>query len=146
MAALNNYVVGLDTSLTGTGLASVDLVTGEWGLALITSEGRKKDKLDARWRRLRAIEVQVAHAVDVLTQIKPVAMVGIEGPSYNSKFGSPWDRGGLWWMCVSAVREMGIPVALIAPNTRAKYATGDGRANKDQVMAAAYAVPDSRDQ
>jgi hypothetical protein len=126
------HTVGIDSSLTATGLAAVNLETGEWGTALIKSSGKKEDKLDDRWLRMVGIRMRIKQALASLGD--EIVLAAIEGPSYNSKFGSPWDRGGLWWMIVDGLRADKIPVALVPPPNRAMYATGNGGSGKVAVF------------
>jgi crossover junction endodeoxyribonuclease RuvC len=60
----------------------------------------------------------------------------IEGPSFGSKYGSPHERGGLWWMVRDVVDGAGIPVAVAPPSSVKLWATGSGGASKDAVKAA----------
>lgn len=125
-------VVGLDLSLTSTGMALV-----EGGrlteVGNIKSSGKKGATYAQSLDRIQEI------AKDVLLFVaRPVHpdLVVIESPSYGSRFGSAHERAGLWWEVFHVVsNKLGIPVATVAPPTRAKYITGDGRAGKDVVLA-----------
>lgn len=126
-------VMGLDLSLTATGLALV--VDGEVVEATrIRTTGKKNDDLAARRARLNGgifqpvMEEAAAFVPD---------LVVIESPSYGSKFGSPHDRSGLWWMVVDCLFDLGAPVGTVSPQGRAKYGTGKGNADKATVYAAA---------
>ncbi|MEW2420486.1 hypothetical protein AB0911_08070 [Streptomyces nigra] len=118
-------VAGLDISLTGTGVATLA------GTTLITSSGHRKDTLIQRRTRLKGI------VNEVLTAVGSVDLAVIEGPSHHSVGGSVWDRGGLWWLIVDALYARDIPVAVMPPTSRAKYATGNGGSRKDAVLDAA---------
>jgi hypothetical protein len=63
--------------------------------------------------------------------------VVIEGPSYGSQYGSVFDRAGLWHGIFGGLDARKIPVAVVAPQTRAKWATGKARADKRDVLKAA---------
>lgn len=134
---MNVFAVGLDTSLTGTGLAAVNLDTGTWAVSLAGLEGHRRDNINTRYVRLSTIRDRIIGALGALDG--RILLAGIEGPSYSSKFGSPWDRAGLWWMVINELRVNEVPVALVVPQGRAKYATGTGTANKAAVLAAARA-------
>ncbi|MDN5726076.1 MAG: hypothetical protein L0G99_09135, partial [Propionibacteriales bacterium] len=41
---------------------------------------------------------------------------------------------GLWWMIVSQLAVLGVPVVEVAPTSLKKYATGKGNAGKDEVI------------
>lgn len=118
-------VAGLDISLTGTGIATLG------GTTLIPSTGRRKDSIVQRRTRLKGIADQVLTAVGI------VDLAVIEGPSHHSVGGSVWDRGGLWWLIVDGLCARDIPVAVMPPMSRAKYATGNGGSRKAAVMEAA---------
>lgn len=118
-------VAGLDISLTGTGVATLG------GTTLITSTGRRKDSILQRRTRLKGIADQILTAVGV------VDLAVVEGPSHHSVGGSVWDRGGLWWIVVDRLCDRDIPVAVMPPMSRAKYATGNGGSRKAAVMEAA---------
>lgn len=118
-------VAGLDISLTGTGVATLG------GTTLITSTGHRKDTIPQRRTRLKRI------ADDIFTALGLVDLVVIEGPSHHSVGGSVWDRGGLWWIVVDRLCANAVPVAVMPPTSRAKYATGSGAARKAAVMEAA---------
>lgn len=81
-----------------------------------------------------ARQTDVAH--DVLAHVEPGGLVVVEAPSHGSRFGNPHERAGLWWRVVQYLVRRGDLVATVAPKTRAKYATGDGNADKRRVLAA----------
>jgi len=118
-------VAGIDISLTGTGVATLG------GTTLITSTGRRKDSILQRRTRLKTIADQI------LTAVGTVDLAVVEGPSHHSVGGSVWDRGGLWWIVVDRLCARDIPVAVMPPMSRAKYATGNGGSRKAAVMEAA---------
>lgn len=127
-------VLGIDSSLTCTGLALLDTDEPEW----ITERVRSgpTSTLEEQARRIRSI----AHAVVEFTRrVDPpfagVDLVVIEGPSFGSRQGAVL-LGGLWWRIVDeVVVALAAPVLVVPPNTRALYATGDGHAGKPTVLA-----------
>lgn len=125
-------VLGLDTSLTSTGLAwAVDgeIVDAE----RIRTTGKKSDDLAARRSRVSGIAQRVAECV---IYGEPDLVV-IEAPSFGSQHGSAHDRSGLWWLIVDMLFEITDgDVAMVSPNGRAKYATGKGSADKQAVFEA----------
>ncbi|MFD5709540.1 hypothetical protein ACFWHW_03945 [Streptomyces pharetrae] len=119
-------VVGLDISLTGTGIATLG------GTTRVPTKGRRRDTILERHARMRHITNRV------LEEVGTVDLACVEGPvGYATPGGSTWDRGGLWWRIVSALLERDIPVAVISPTARAKYATGSGASRKAAVLEAA---------
>jgi crossover junction endodeoxyribonuclease RuvC len=125
-------VVGLDLSLTSTGIAIVDLESVPvWDVRTIESKGKETASLDERRRRLSALREQIT------TCARAATLVVIEQPAYSRTVGSMHDRSGLWWLVVDELASWGIPVAEVGPTKRAKYAAGSGTAGKDTVLLAA---------
>ena len=123
-------VVGIDLSLTSTGLCAIEDGT-ILELHNVKSKGRKGDNLAQRRDRLYVIANEIVDWVEG----DGADLVVIESPSFGSKFGSPHDRSGLWWIVVNALRANECPVAEVAPQSRAKYGAGKGNAKKDVVFA-----------
>lgn len=125
-------VAGIDLSLTATGVACVFDIDGELAIATTTlgAKGRRADDLSTRGTRLRKLRDEIHEAC------QQPALVVIEGPSFGSLGGSTHDRSGLWWLVVEPFLEADVPVAVVPPMTRAKFATGTGKAKKDDVVAA----------
>lgn len=116
-------VVGLDLSLTSTGLAY--RAGDQTGTERIAPRG-----LDGL-SRIRAIAGQVVLACD------GADLVVLEGPAYGSARGKQQghhERAGLWWMVLDALQRRDLEVAIVPPNLRAKYATGKGNASKAAVI------------
>lgn len=126
-------IVGIDVSLTSTGVAVIEDGRPAWA-CVSTSTGRRGDDIPTRRKRITRV------AVDVTRGPRPTLIV-IEGPSYASRGGSAWDRAGLWWAILD--RWDGVPVAVVPPANRARWATGRGNADKAAVAAvAARLCPD----
>ncbi|WP_344462793.1 hypothetical protein [Kitasatospora kazusensis] len=125
-------VCGLDLSLTGSGVAGAN-----WART-VASSGHRDDSFLTRGTRLHRL------AGGVVALVGRCDLVVVEGPAYSRTTGSAWDRAGLWWLVVDALMHREIPVAVVAPTARAKYATGRGNASKAAVVAAVrrtYRVP-----
>jgi crossover junction endodeoxyribonuclease RuvC len=124
-------VVGIDPSLTGTGVATVLVRTGTPPESTVTGCDHLDPKTMRDLPRIRWILSQLrvwAYNADLAV---------IEGPSYNSITGSQHERGGLWWAILDRLTSWDVPVAVVPPTSRAKYATGSGGASKDAVLSAA---------
>jgi crossover junction endodeoxyribonuclease RuvC len=121
--------VGLDLSLTSTGVAKLhpDGAGYTWTIA---SVGHRSDTLTQRADRIRITTAAIT------TDIHDDDEVLLEAPSYGSTGSSSWDRAGLWWAVVTRLTARNIPLHLCPPSTRAKWATGSGRADKAAVAAA----------
>jgi Holliday junction resolvasome RuvABC endonuclease subunit len=114
-------VIGLDLSLTKTGIAS----SRGW-TDLIRYPGKLRGHDRLRWICATVAE----HVID------DVALVVVEGPSYGSQAGQAGhhERAGLWWMVTHGLWRRGIHYAVASPASRAKYATGRGNAAKADVV------------
>lgn len=125
-------VIGIDPSLTRTGIATPA------GLRSIKSEGREDATLEDRALRLHNLNLDILIAVFDGKPLGDDVLVVIEAPSLGQgRQRGTMDRVGLWWMIVdSLIMEPGVAVAQVTPSQRMKYATGDGRADKDEVLAA----------
>jgi crossover junction endodeoxyribonuclease RuvC len=132
-------VVGLDPSLTSTGVATCrryrddEIDTNRVRSAPDKDPVTKKaiETWDSRRERLGTI-------VEEITAFIPMgSLVMIEGPSYNSKSTSHHDRSGLWWALSFTLHEMGCELCVVSPSQRMMYATGKGVADKDLVLASA---------
>ncbi len=129
-------IIGLDVSLTGTGVA----VLYRDGTAMtdtIVTKGKREDTIRERDQRIDYIADRVSEWLSG----RP-ALVVVEGPAGARPGGSTWDRAGLWWRLVDMALNRA-PVGIVAPTARAKWATGRGNADKAAVAAAmARAYPD----
>jgi Holliday junction resolvasome RuvABC endonuclease subunit len=114
-------VIGLDLSLTGTGVAS----TAGW-----TDVIRPAAKQRGHYR-LQHIKATILELIPA-----DVALVVVEGPSYGSQAGQAGhhERAGLWWLVTHSLWKTDVPFAVASPTARAKYATGKGNAGKADVV------------
>lgn len=122
-------VIGLDTSLTATGIASSNgwcTVTG-W-----TDKKRPITKM-AHTERLAAME-QVRS--DVIRHIGQPDLAVLETPALSRSGGGGHERGWLWWELYSHLIAHNIPVGLMSTNQRMLYATGKGTATKNLIVDA----------
>ncbi|MCQ6250869.1 hypothetical protein [Streptomyces malaysiensis] len=118
-------VAGLDISLTGTGIATLG------GTTCIRTKGRRADTIADRHKRQQYI------TSCVLDEVGTVDLACVEGPSHASMGqAGHHDLSGLWWRIVGALCEREIPVAIVPPMSRAKYATGKGNSRKAAVLEA----------
>lgn len=120
-------IIGLDLSLTSTGWASYDSVSGEFKAGRIVSKGKQDDTLEQRVIRLDKICKSIRNlTVDVDRAI-------VEAPTPGSQ-GHQHDRSGLWWLAVDALVDNLAHVTEVSPTTLKKYVTGSGVANKDDML------------
>lgn len=117
-------VVGVDPSLTGTGLAIV-AASGAPRLLTITP-GRRRGH-----DRIAYLRDQVAQ------RITAGNLVVVEGPAYGAQKGAGHhEMAGLWWHLTHDLWRRGIGWAVVPPATLKRYAAGKGNAAKDQVLSA----------
>jgi Holliday junction resolvasome RuvABC endonuclease subunit len=128
--------VGLDLSLASTGLAvAVDgrlEVTGN-----IKSKGKKTDTHREYMPRIADMAERINDWLADQAAQHPFDLAVIEAPSFNSKFGNPHERAGLWWKVYEHLWCAEVPIETVAPMSRAKFIASNGRANKEEVLAAA---------
>jgi crossover junction endodeoxyribonuclease RuvC len=117
---MGRIVLGVDPSMTATGLATRD------------EAGTFETKPDA-WRGRDLARLQYI-AGAVLDAAKGADLVVMEGLAFASKSGKAGDRAGLHWLIRDRLDGLGVPVAIVPPTSRAKYATGKGNAGKDAVL------------
>lgn len=128
------FIVGLDPSMTATGLAIHDFVRNTTETHLIKSAapktvGKAKPPWDVRFARVDAI-------VNKVLEIVPSgSLVLFEGPAYSATGQGTHDIAGVWWMISTALRRHGCTILVVSPTSRAKYATGKGNASKDVVLS-----------
>ena len=131
MLSQNRPIVGIDLSLTSTGVTVIG-VDGTITTHLVKSKGAKGASLSERALRLLGIQIGVLELVPVN------AFVVIEQPAYSQTGGSHHDRSGLWWHLVQDLYSVGFDADIteVTPGGLKKYATGKGNASKDTVLAA----------
>lgn len=122
-------VVGLDLSLTATGVAAI-----EGGLTARASvlSAPKKWNGPSRMQKLLELARPWWQGSD---------LVAVEGPAYDQMKGSGHhETAGYWWAIYLELWRSGIPVVVVTPTCVKKYALGVGggpNATKDKVLVAA---------
>lgn len=134
-------IAGIDPSLTNTGIAI--LHNGQPALLRSIGHGtlsgrsyaHRSDRIVSECRAVMAV---LADECDERNTLRPprsrIDLAVIEGPAYGACNASTHDGSGLWWGLYSTLRARRIPVAVIAPTTRAKWATGKGNADKTTIL------------
>lgn len=121
-------VLGLDLSLTGTGIARL----GADGVELLRTVRPGKATGHERME-------MIMEAIHEAQRLAYLDLVVIEGPSYGSQRKAQrghHERAGLWWLVAHGLYAQWGSYAVVAPMARAKYATGNGGSNKRAVLAA----------
>jgi Holliday junction resolvasome RuvABC endonuclease subunit len=111
-------VIGLDLSLTSTGIATID------GTESLTTKLRGVERLDYLLDRIQSL---VIHTDGPL-------LVAIEGYSFGSKGRAVFNIGELGGVVRLMLFREGIPFVEVPPSNIKMYATGKGNANKDAVL------------
>jgi Holliday junction resolvasome RuvABC endonuclease subunit len=127
---MRSFAMGVDPSLTGTGLAAWGPADG-WATRTIVTKGTNVDTEDRTHLRLRNITgkvLQFAYTVGA-------EVVVIESPTFSSNTGHARDRAGLFWLMYDALVAAEYRVAVVKANTRIRYALGKGAGSKDAVLA-----------
>lgn len=110
-------VVGLDLSLTSTGIAGRD-----WARAFRPGRRRSHERLD--W-------LLAAVALNVKVGTDSADLVVVEGAAYaQGGQAGHHELAGLWWLVTQYLWRCRIPYAVVTPHGRTIYATG--RANPAQ--------------
>jgi Holliday junction resolvasome RuvABC endonuclease subunit len=125
-------ILGIDPSLTGTGLAVLDT---EDRLIVdthtITSKPANLPGIDGRIQRQARI---CRELIDHVGEGFDWDLVVIEAPAYDSRTGHQHDRSGLWWRIVGHALDHQANVVEVTTGGLKKYATGKGNAPKDAVL------------
>lgn len=125
-------VAGIDPSLTSAGVAILDN-----GQPIHISHHGYSGHNGASWRtRSRRIRWTCRQILATIPDSTTLAV--IEGPAYGAQHGSAFDRAALWHGLYAALDAKQVPVAVVAPQTRAKWATGTGRGSKTEVLDAVH--------
>jgi crossover junction endodeoxyribonuclease RuvC len=135
-------IIGIDPSLRSTGLALLSVAgeTQSWGVTTIRSSaptGAPNAEL-AQFRRMKRIVGDIQETIFLSVELGQTPHLAvIEGPAYSKNEGMAHERAGLWWFVYELMVGMRVPICVVRPNLRAKYATGNGTSGKDEVMLAA---------
>jgi Holliday junction resolvasome RuvABC endonuclease subunit len=131
-------VIGIDPSLTATGIAS----SNGW-CDVIGHPKRAKDPGITQLPHPERLAAMRAVLDRVLTSIGTPDLVVMELPAVSRSGGGAHERGWLWWQLYNQLHKAQIPIGLLSPNQRALYATGKGNAGKGAVVdAVARRFPD----
>lgn len=144
---MTHHVVGLDLSLTNTGVAVIrgdDQPRVRNILSSATGEivdGKRQVSLLERRNRLQGIAARaLSFALDGHDpRYDDAPLFVIEAPLYVAPRAGggagQHDRAGLWWLIVHLAYKRGL-VAEVAPTALKRYATGKGSGRKEGVLAA----------
>ncbi|MFF9787109.1 hypothetical protein [Streptomyces nigrescens] len=125
-------VIGLDTSLTATGIAS----SNGWCRTVGYQKARAKDPGITQLPHPQRMAALRAIRTDVIHNIGRPDLVVLETPAFSRAGGGGHERGWLWWSLYNHLTAAEIPVGLMDPRQRMLYATGKGAATKSAVVDA----------
>jgi crossover junction endodeoxyribonuclease RuvC len=123
-------VVGVDPSLTGTGLAS----SNGWCDVIGYKRARAKDPGITQLPHAERLAAMRALLTQVTEAIGTPSLAVMELPAVSRSGGGAHERGWFWWQLYSHIHNRQIPIGLLTPNARALYATGKGNAPKNLVV------------
>lgn len=133
-------IVGIDLSLTGTGLCEIEMpgldkepITENFGVvtSVVTSKGKTADSISMRFER------QTKITTAVLAVAKTADLIVIEYPVTGKYAGHLIDRAGLWWRIVGSCLLWDIELISMVPQEAKKFLTGSGAAPKGEMVRCA---------
>lgn len=133
--AFYGTVLGIDPSLRGTGLAVLEIASGDRRCLLESITLKLKPTLN-----FTECLGHIHRTVAELLQRHPVAHVAIEGTIYVQNFQTAQTMGASRGAALSAVALAGLPVFEYAPLRVKQAVVGYGRASKEQVAGQTKAL------
>lgn len=118
-------VIGLDLSLTAIGVA------GDFGTSVLTHKLPTHATEPEKCERLHTLSARV----DVITRDADVVV--IEGYSFGSQHSHAHSLGELGGLVKVILWRREVPFVIVPPKRMKKYATNNGNASKEAVLAAA---------
>jgi crossover junction endodeoxyribonuclease RuvC len=131
------YVIGIDPSLTATGLCVLSSDVSDWNISETVGEPTRGANVYARLGRYIRICDRVRDSIGAL--LGQTSMVVIEGYSFasrNSQAHTAGEFGGL--LRYTAILQYGQQLVEVTPSQLKKYATGKGNATKDKVAVGVF--------
>jgi crossover junction endodeoxyribonuclease RuvC len=128
-------VLGLDPSMTSTGLAVLWTIAGQ---ARMTTRAipSAPAPIAERTVNLRARRLgDIVRDIETTVMFHRPALAVVESPVPNRrmKSGMLLERGAVYWNALDMLDRYGVEIVECAPRQRALYATGDGAADKVSV-------------
>lgn len=132
-------VVGLDPSLTAAGIAAIahprqSDTPNVPKLATIGVGGAASASDSVTGLRIWAQRDAILRSIPPSPAL--IVVEALPRPNPNAP-GKHSERCGLYWALVAYLARKGIPIAVCSPTTLKKFATGNGRAEKPAMLAAA---------
>lgn len=143
-------ILGIDSSLTATGLCQIDVDHGQTPVLRTATVGAPKPTADkskrAMVRRVNSLMLQVELAItdggsgrklQFGERMMLPDLIAIESLAYGAKGDSAWVLPWVFGRVIELAEVYDIPLITVGTTARAKFATGKGNADKDTVMLAA---------
>jgi crossover junction endodeoxyribonuclease RuvC len=130
-------VIGLDLSLTNTGIARIAWNGTEVvaDIHRVQSAGKNTDTWTMRSMRFDKLKHAIVMHVEPSSSVD---LIVLEGPSFNSKSPSSHDRSWFWGTVFDYFTfAWDMQVLVVPPASAKKWATNNGNADKDDMMLAA---------
>ena len=128
-------ILGIDWSMTGTGLAWVSLDSGVTDTCTIRT-WPDDGTVESIARRI----THIADQIEAWGDLHSDDLVVIEGPVTHAPSAHRSKLLGGWWATAGRLAPLtDDPIHVVSPKTRAKYATGNGNAGKKAVLEAVRA-------
>ena len=118
-------VLGLDLSLTGTGMCVVESNAGDGKGLLATINTTAKTRTEDRLISIRRTIAQASSGADAAI---------IEGLSYGSVGGAQAERSALHWMVRVDLYQLGVPYVVVTPMSLKKFVCGTAKAEKSMMI------------
>lgn len=141
-------ILGIDTSLTATGLARIDIAENDDGplpkysitdiaTATVRAPNPGSDKRKtATVRRVDKLMEQIEDAITCPDDPLVPTLIGIESLAYGAKGNAVWVLPLIWGRTLGLANKYGVPVIEVGTGQIKKYAAGNGNADKSTVMLA----------
>lgn len=137
-ALVTFHIVGLDLSLTATGIARIRpeevLLRDGIHVRTVTSKPVPDAKYPNTLARIRKLAGDIVRAALEDADDGDDIVFMIEGPAFSATTGQVHTRAGLWWLVYHLVEKRGL-VIIIEPTKLKKYVTRKGNAPKDAVLS-----------
>ena len=134
-------VLGIDSSLTATGLCRVDVEKRLYesteykhmDIAVCTVGAPKPTKDKSKRAMARRVEVLLEQIEGALVNVD---LVALEELAYGAKGEASWVLPWIWGEVIRLCERHDIALVIVNVTTVKKYATGKGNADKDTVLLA----------
>ena len=139
-------ILGLDTSLTGTGMALIDLATwppsnppraeGEpvsYEAQVVTVRAPKPGKDKSKRAMVRRVNALIEQIEWVFKDDKP-EHVAMEALAYGARGEGVWVLPWIFGRALELCETYDVPVQVVSTSARAKFAAGKGNADKQTVL------------